>query len=55
VHAASGHGAVETGARLLLADFWTNPTHTEPLMAALMAGTFRWPDRSASSSPKLNE
>jgi ubiquinone/menaquinone biosynthesis C-methylase UbiE len=33
-------GAVETGARLLLADFWTNPTHTEPLMAALMAGEF---------------
>ncbi len=33
-------GAVETGARLLLADFWTDPTHTEPLMAALMAGEF---------------
>jgi hypothetical protein len=25
---------------LLLADFWTNVTHTEPLMAALMAGEF---------------
>jgi ubiquinone/menaquinone biosynthesis C-methylase UbiE len=33
-------GAVETGARLLLADFWTDSTHTEPLMAALMAGEF---------------
>ena len=29
----------ETG-RLLLADFWTDPTHTEPLQAALMAGEF---------------
>lgn len=28
------------GARLLLADFWTNPTHTEPVHAALMAGEF---------------
>jgi hypothetical protein len=28
------------GARLYLADFWTNPAHTEPLMAALMAGEF---------------
>jgi len=26
--------------RLLLADFWTNAAHTEPLMAALMAGEF---------------
>jgi ubiquinone/menaquinone biosynthesis C-methylase UbiE len=33
-------GAVGTGARLLLADFWTDPTHTEPLIAALMAGEF---------------
>ena len=32
--------AVEPGASLLIADFWTNPTHTEPLMAALMAGEF---------------
>jgi hypothetical protein len=24
----------------LLADFWTNPAHTEPLQAALMAGEF---------------
>lgn len=30
----------EPGARLLLADFWTDPTHTEPLQAALMAGEF---------------
>jgi ubiquinone/menaquinone biosynthesis C-methylase UbiE len=30
----------DPGARLYLADFWTNPDHTEPLMAALMAGEF---------------
>jgi SAM-dependent methyltransferase len=28
------------GSRLLLVDFWTNPTHTEPPLAALMAGEF---------------
>jgi SAM-dependent methyltransferase len=28
------------GARLLLVDFWTDPTHTQPLTAALMAGAF---------------
>ena len=27
-------------ARLLLADFWTDPTHTEPPLAPLMAGEF---------------
>jgi SAM-dependent methyltransferase len=32
--------AVKPGARLLLADYWTNPTHTEPVIAALMAGEF---------------
>ena len=32
--------AVAPGARLLMVDFWTNPTHTEPLVAALMAGEF---------------
>jgi len=32
--------AAEPGARLLLADFWTDPTHTRPLPAALMAGEF---------------
>ncbi|WP_130447956.1 methyltransferase [Kribbella rubisoli] len=32
--------AAEPGARLLLADFWTDPTHTQPLPAALMAGEF---------------
>ena len=31
---------VPSGARLLLADFWTDPTHTEPRFAALMAGEF---------------
>jgi hypothetical protein len=36
----SVRAAAEVGARLLLADFWTNATHTEPLMAALMAGEF---------------
>jgi O-methyltransferase domain len=28
------------GSRLLLVDFWTDPTHTEPPFAALMAGEF---------------
>ncbi len=31
---------VPDGARLLLVDFWTDPTHTQPLFAALMAGAF---------------
>ena len=32
--------AVPAGAKLLIVDFWTNATHTEPLPAALMAGEF---------------
>jgi SAM-dependent methyltransferase len=32
--------AVARGAKLLIVDFWTNATHTEPLAAALMAGEF---------------
>lgn len=32
--------SVADGARLLLVDFWTDPTHTSPAMAALMAGEF---------------
>ena len=32
--------AVELGARVLLVDFWTDPTHTQPLFATLMAGEF---------------
>ncbi|MBV9416130.1 MAG: methyltransferase domain-containing protein [Solirubrobacterales bacterium] len=32
--------SVEPGARLLLVDWWTDPTHTQPLPAALMAGEF---------------
>ena len=32
--------AVAAGARALLVDFWTDPTHTQPLTAALMAGEF---------------
>ncbi len=32
--------AVAEGTRLLLVDFWTDPTHTEPLAAALMVGGF---------------
>jgi SAM-dependent methyltransferase len=32
--------AAPPGGRLLLADFWTDPTHTQPLQAALMAGEF---------------
>jgi SAM-dependent methyltransferase len=31
---------VREGARLLLVDLWTNPTHTQPLLAALAAGEF---------------
>jgi len=31
---------VTDGARLLLADFWTDATHTQPPFAALMAGEF---------------
>lgn len=33
--------AVTSGARLLLVDFWTNPTHTEPVFSALMAAEFQ--------------
>jgi SAM-dependent methyltransferase len=33
-------GAAEAGSSLLLADFWTDPTHTKPVQAALMAGEF---------------
>lgn len=32
--------AVTAGARLLLVDFWTDATHTQPAFAALMAGEF---------------
>jgi hypothetical protein len=32
--------AVELGARLLVVDWWTDPTHTQPLPTALMAGEF---------------
>jgi O-methyltransferase domain len=32
--------AVEPGTRLLLVDFWTDPTHTQPLPAVLMAAEF---------------
>ena len=31
---------VRERARLLLVDLWTNPTHTQPLLAALAAGEF---------------
>lgn len=31
---------VPPGARVLLVDFWTDPTHTAPLFGALMAGEF---------------
>lgn len=31
---------VDSGTRLLLVDFWTNPEHTEPGAAALLAGEF---------------
>lgn len=32
--------AVEPGGLLIAADFWTDPTHTRPVPAALMAGEF---------------
>jgi SAM-dependent methyltransferase len=32
--------AADPGAHLLIADFWTDPTHTQPVPAALMAGEF---------------
>jgi hypothetical protein len=32
--------SVASGARLLLVDFWTDPGHTEPRMAALLAAEF---------------
>ena len=32
--------ATDSGGRLLLVDFWTDPTHTQPLPAALLAGEF---------------
>ena len=32
--------AAPPGGRLLLVDFWTDPTHTQPVQAALMAGEF---------------
>jgi hypothetical protein len=31
---------VSARARLLAVDFWTDPTHTQPVFAALMAGEF---------------
>lgn len=31
---------MEPGARVLIVDFWTDPTHTNPVFAALMAGEF---------------
>jgi hypothetical protein len=32
--------SVPAGARLLLVDWWTDLTHTQPLLAALLAGEF---------------
>ena len=32
--------AAQSGSALLLADLWTNPAHTQPVHAALMAGEF---------------
>ena len=34
------HASASSGARLLLVDFWTDPSHTQPVFAALMAGAF---------------
>ena len=40
VRSCDESGRRPAGAQLLLADFWTDPTHTKPLPAALMAGEF---------------
>ena len=32
--------AVQAGARLLIVDLWTDPTHSNPAAAALMSGAF---------------
>ncbi|MBM9506958.1 methyltransferase [Actinacidiphila acididurans] len=37
---AKARRAVEPGARLLLVDHWMDPTHTDPPIAALMAGEY---------------
>jgi SAM-dependent methyltransferase len=37
---ARARRAVEPGARLMIADYWTDPTHTKPVLAALMAGEY---------------
>ena len=34
------HASAPSGARLLLVDFWTDFTHTQPVFAAIMAGQF---------------
>jgi len=34
------HDSAPSRARLLLVDFWTDPTHSQPVFAALMAGQF---------------
>jgi O-methyltransferase domain/Dimerisation domain len=34
------HASAPSGARLLLVDFWTDPSHTQPVFAAIMAGQF---------------
>jgi hypothetical protein len=34
------HASAPSGARLLLVDFWTDSTHTQPFFAAIMAGQF---------------
>lgn len=44
--------SAQTGARLLVADFWTNATHTEPLMAALFGCSVH--SRTTSFALRLN-
>ena len=34
------YASAPSGARLLLVDFWTDPDHTQPVFAAMMAGHF---------------
>ncbi|MDQ3569196.1 MAG: hypothetical protein M3450_05125 [Actinomycetota bacterium] len=42
--------AASPSGRLLLVDFWTDPTHTRPVQAALMAGEFAVPCATATST-----
>lgn len=46
------HASAPTWARPLLVDFWTNPTHTQPVFAALMAWGGSWAAGKATSTAR---